>query len=462
MNAFWHRLAVAGLMACGLMLCVLAALQLRHVGHAPAGWMQLALGLLLLVTAIASYDVRRPFAVLGLLGVCSLTGAGLFFAGGWSLAGVGLLVVTVVALLADLLTRPATIVRSLHDFYETAVALRRVRRNPAQEAVIHRMDLLLKAQARHENRRHLPWAMLLRAPQGVYLWGSVGRGKTFLLDAMFDVAQTPRKVRLHLHELMARLNALVNSGYTVRQAAAELVPRHALVVVDEVNIADTASALLFAQTVLDWWRRGCVVSFSSNQAPGQLFPDDARQHAAVRRFEARLERACEVIELAGAVDYRLQKLSGADLYQSPVTPETRGRLARVLEAVSEGPATQEPIALGDRPLPVQARADGAAWLEFEALCGAPFSYNDYLRLVKHFPTLLVANVPRLETLDRARRFAWLVEIMYDSKKRLIVSAHVPVHELFAADLIQAGSVDFLKIQSRLVEMQSSEYDYSLT
>ena len=342
------------------------------------------------------------------------------------------------------------------------MALRRVRRNAAQEAVIEKMDRLLKAQARHESRRHLPWAMLLKAPRGVYLWGSVGRGKTFLLDAMLDVAQTPRKVRLHLHELMARLNALVNSGYTVRQAAAELVPRHALVVVDEVKIADTASAVLFAQTVLDWWRRGCVVSFSSNQSPAELFPSDARQHGAVRRLEARLDRGAEVIELQGDVDYRLQKLSGADLYQSPVTPDTRARLRRILQAVSEGETTDEPIALGDRLLVVQARADGAAWLEFEALCGAPFSYNDYLRLVKHFPTLLVANVPRLEALDRARRFAWLVEIMYDSKKRLIVSAHVPVQDLFADDLIREGSVDFLKIQSRLVEMQSSEYDYSLT
>ena len=462
MNAVWHRLSVFGLMACGLCLCVLAAMGFREAPQAPASWMQLALGMLLLVTSIGWYDVRRPLAVLGLLAVCLVTGAALFFAGVWSLLGTGFAALAAVAIVGDLLTRPALVVRSLHDFYESAVALRRVRRNAAQEAVVEKMDALLKAQARHEGRRHLPWAVFLRAPRGVYLWGSVGRGKTFLLDAMFDVAETPRKVRLHLHELMARLNALVNSGYTVRQAAAELVPRHALVVVDEVNIADTASAVLFAQTVLDWWRRGCVVSFSSNQAPERLFPSDARQHKAVARFEARLARAAEVIELEGEVDYRLQKLSGADLYQTPVTSDTRDRLAHILRAVSEGETTEAPILLGDRPLAVQARADGAAWLEFEALCGAPFSYNDYLRLVKHFPTLLVANVPRLVALDRARRFAWLVEIMYDSKKRLIVSAQVPVHELFADDLIQEGSVDFLKIQSRLVEMQSSEYDYSLT
>jgi cell division protein ZapE len=304
---------------------------------------------------------------------------------------------------------------------------------------------------------------LLNPPQGVYLHGPAGRGKSFLLDGMFDVSLSKVKYRLHFHELMSELNKKINRGEVrLQDVFRDMLPRASLVVIDEVNPLDTATGMFFLGLLDALWNRRCVVCFSSNQSPQNLFAGIKMDAETVQKFTTRLEQSVDVIELAGGEDFRLQKLGAQDLYQYPVTEGTYLALDAIMHLLAEGDPTSAPVPVGSRELPCVKRAPGIAWFDFASICGGPFSYEDYLRIVDEFPTLIVANVPQLRDEDEARRFAWLVEIVYDHKRRLILSAHVAVDDLFAPSLSSRGvEVDFTKIVSRLNEMQSSEYNYSL-
>ena len=166
--------------------------------------------------------------------------------------------------------------------------------------------------------------------------------------------------------------------------------------------------------------------------------------------------------MPGQVDYRLGKLTGADLYQYPAGPGADDRIASIVNMLAESPITAVPLPSGTRQIDVRARAHGVVWFEFADLCDTPTGFADYLALVDEFANVAVSDVPRLTDIESARRFSWLVELVYDRRKRLILSAAVPLGDLFARLPDAAGDdVDFRKIASRLAEMQSTEYSYSL-
>ena len=373
-----------------------------------------------------------------------------------------------VAMVGEYLTHERIRPPTLRDYYDAAVRSRRVRPDARQLDVVDALDAMAAAYLRYEARRHLPWAGLLRTPRGVYLHGPAGRGKSYLIDGMYDVCGARVKRRYHYHELMSGLNAAINAadgrGVSVRDAARRLAPRASLVVIDEVNVLDVASVVLFTQLVEAWWRRGCVVCMSSNQAPEALFDTLlADTHIDVGTdFVRAVNHRTRVLALQEGEDYRLQKLSAADLYQAPVTADTEHNLRRVFELLAESAIVTTPVHVGSRELRVVMRATAIAWFDFAALCGAPASYEDYLLLVREHPTLIVSNLPQITDADAARRFAWLVEIVYDAKQRLVLSAAVPCEALFAPEILASRQdADFIKILSRLAEMASSEYSYSL-
>lgn len=466
MNLFWRRSTVVGFILLALPGLVAAVLRLHTLPQDPLGWAWLGF-VVLLVSATLIGSGTRPLsrALVGIvvgaaLAVSLWFGAGLITG---SLAAFGWLMV-VVTTCGDFFSRDARRPDSLADFYSAAVKARRVRNNPDQRGIVERLDLLATEFARYEGKRHLPWASFLRAPQGVFLHGPAGRGKSFLLDGMYDISVSSVKRRFHFHELMSALNARVNAAPTVsfKQAVRSLAPRASLIVVDEVNVLDVASAILFSRLILSWWRRGCTVCISSNQSPAQLFRGVSTGHGEVKQLATSMGDHMQVMALDGADDYRLQKLSADDLYQYPVTPASPGRFLEIVELLAESALSAEPVKVGDRLVVCRQQASGVAWFDFADLCGGSHSYEDYLVLAARYPNLLVSDIPQISQLDQARRFAWLVEIVYDAKKRLILGAHVPRDELFAPTLSSKElDIDYVKILSRLAEMQSSEYSYSL-
>ena len=380
-----------------------------------------------------------------------MTVTGAFFATLVSAGGVGVW-----------LTRRREAPLTLADFYRSAVQARRIQASDEQWQIVEALDRLVVAFQRFERGRRLPWSLWLSAPRGIYLYGPAGRGKSFLLDGMFHTLQTPARRRFHFHELMRKvmteLHAAQGSRRAARRVAARLAPAGSLVVIDEVQLTDLGSATVFHALLEAWWRRRCVVCMSSNDAPAQLvdgLPDPER---LLRRFE----RHTNAIPMPGSGDYRLGKLTGADLYQMPVGPATDKRLGAIVATLAESEPVQTPVTVRGRQLPVRSRAAGVIWFDFADLCEAPNGFGDFLELVDAYANLVVSGVPRFRELESARRFGWLVELVYDKRRRLLVSAAVPPGELFSALPEAAGeSLDFVKISSRLAEMQSTEYNYTL-
>lgn len=466
MNLLWRRAAVVTYILLALPALTASALRLLAQADDPLGWAWLGLSLVLLnMVLISGGAARTGQAVVGVLVAGALvtsiwTAQPLLWGATAALLWAALLAAT----LADFVTRRRAQRASLHDFYMAAVKARRVRSDPQQLAIVERLDTLAAEFARYEARRHLPWSGFLAPPRGIYLHGPAGRGKSFLLDGMYDISPSAVKARFHFHELMSALNARVNATPTVsmRRAVRDLTPRASLIVIDEVNVLDVASAILFSRLLHTWWARGCVVCLSSNLSPAELFAGLPTNHQEVARLEQTLSDRLQVMELCGAEDYRLQKLTGADLFQHPITPDTTARINEIVALLAESEVVTEPALLSGRCLPCQKRASGVIWHDFRQLCAARYSYEDYLRLVAEYPNIIVTDVPRIADEDQARRFAWLVEIVYDAKKRLILTAQVPREALFADNLSNKGlDIDYVKITSRLAEMQSSEYDYAL-
>ena len=217
MNLFWRRSTVVGFILLALPGLVAALLRLQSLPQDPLGWAWLGFVVLLIsATLIGSGTRRLSRALVGIvvgaaLAVSLWFGAGLLTG---SIAAFGWLVVLLTTC-ADFLSRDARRPDSLADFYSAAVKARRVRNNPEQLGIVERLDLLATEFARYESKRHLPWASFLQAPQGIYLHGPAGRGKSFLLDGMYDISPSSVKRRFHFHELMSALNARVNVAPTV-------------------------------------------------------------------------------------------------------------------------------------------------------------------------------------------------------------------------------------------------------
>jgi len=355
---------------------------------------------------------------------------------------------------------------SLVSFYNDAVAARRLRHDAQQAMLVEHLQQLVEAFARYRQRRSRPWGFVYQPPQGVYLCGPAGRGKTFLLDAFYQILPNNLRQRYHFHEVMAllldELHQVQGQRQAVQQVAESLATPGSLVCLDELNLLDITGARLLQRLLQAWWQQGTVVCITSNMTVEQLFtgvavPDDEQQLAIQQ-----LRQHCQPWLLDQGQDYRANKLGAADLYQYPASADTTKNLASILHRLAEGKVHQTPIVLNNIHIECLGQAGAIAWFDFHRLCDAPLGYREYLALVNQFPTLMVSNVPQLQQEDSARRFAWLVELIYDAKKRLIVAAHVPLPELFTPGLSSTGqSADFGKIMSRLTEMQSSEYNYVL-
>lgn len=378
------------------------------------------------------------------------------------------------------LRRRRTAPPDIREFYEKAVTARRILRDPSQELVVDRLQLLGRNYLAYRNSpRSIANPLGVRAPRGLYVWGPVGRGKSFLLDGFFDAVPVGDKRRFHFHELMRvlrrKLHELTGHKDAVGAAVRGLVPQHALVYIDEVHLADIDNARVFSSLLLALRRRGAIVCMSSNYAPDDLF-DPALAPGGTARLQAggddpmaralgQILNAMDILNLDNERDYRGLKLTARDLYQDASDPETAARFSELFERLAEGERRTDPMTLSGRPVQVVRRAEGIVWCEWEALCESPRSYLDFLELAAGCHTVMVAGVPQLtaEREDAARRFAWLVEVLYDQRKRLILSAAVGLDRLIVGPFAgEARAGEFDRVVSRLREMQSTEYDLHLS
>lgn len=337
----------------------------------------------------------------------------------------------------------------------------------AQRAAVARLARLRDA-LRERQARLGPWARWRarwwpqagNAPRGVYLWGSVGRGKTWLMDLFYDsLGRIPRR-RRHFHHLMREVHAGL-AAIQQRQDPLELVARKmarqaSLWCIDEFQVTDIADAMLLGGLLDELLRRGVTLVLTSNLPPADLYRDGL-QRARFLPAIALLERELDVLHVDGSVDYRLRQLRQRPIYVVGSAAETAPRLEALYAELAHSHAeSARTIEINGRRLSAERRAGGVAWFSFASLCEDARSADDYAELAHDFHTVFLSGVPRLtaQREDAARRFISLVDEFYDRAVKLIVSAAAAPAELYAGERL---AFEFRRTASRLVEMQSDEY-----
>ena len=358
----------------------------------------------------------------------------------------------------------------LQKEYEAALIRHGYRPDTAQRHAVDRLSNLAArlrgAEDRSKGGIFGRWRALARrrgssatGERGVYLWGGVGRGKTFLMDLFHAHVGVPTR-REHFHRLMkdlhARLGELRDLPDPLEHVAADIARDTRVLCLDELFVSDIADAMLLGGLFAGLLGRGVTLVFTSNLPPSQLYRDGLQRQRFLPAIAA-IERHCEVINVDGGEDYRLRLLEKAPLYLDARLPDTHRQLeTRFADLCGGDTCAPGQLTVEGRPVPFVARADEVVWFDFDAICDGPRSQADFVEIARDFHTVLVSRVPQMgQTLDnQARRFIALVDEFYDRGVKLVLAAHAPVDELYVGERLH---FEFDRTRSRLVEMQTHEY-----
>lgn len=310
-------------------------------------------------------------------------------------------------------------------------------------------------------RKWQDWRGVRNAPlQGLYLWGGVGRGKTYLVDTFHDCLPFERKLRVHFHRFMQRvhaeLRALEGEVDPLEKIADGLAAEARILCFDEFFVSDITDAMILAGLMEALFERGVTLVATSNIIPDELYKNGLQRQRFLPAI-ALINKYTEVLNVDAGVDYRLRALEQAELYHHPLDEEANISLLRSFEALAPESGTQwERLEVNGRYLSSRWVADDVVWFEFAELCDGPRSQNDYIELARIYHAVLLGSVPRMSasTDDQARRFINLVDEFYDRNVKLVISAEVPLLELYEGARLE---FEFQRTCSRLQEMQSHEY-----
>ncbi len=350
----------------------------------------------------------------------------------------------------------------LAAWVDPILAARGTTLDPAQASALDRLQALADELHAFREARQSTLKKLFAppdVPRGVYLWGGVGRGKSFLMDGFHATVGIRRKTRVHFHVFMrdvhAALAAVKHEEDPLAVVASDIARRWRLVCFDEFHVSDIADAMILGRLLQALFEHGVVFVMTSNYPPEGLWPNGLQRERFLPTI-ALIERWLDVVEVDAGIDYRLRALTQVRTYYTPSGAPADTNLAAAFESMRSGRDESPKLAVEGRTLVARRVAGSAAWFDFAALCDGPRSQRDYLELARRFSVILLSGVPRMtaDMGDLARRFTWLVDILYDHRVKLLLSADVA-----APDLYRAGhhSGEFDRTVSRLVEMQSRDY-----
>lgn len=364
--------------------------------------------------------------------------------------------------------------------YQLDVAAGAMTQDPAQEQAVRHFqrlyDDLMRVPERPRGTVATAWQLLARAGRrgasgkraadfrikGLYLYGGVGRGKTYLMDVFFESLPFQNKMRTHFHRFMQRvhteLTLLKQQKNPLESVARKISTEARVICFDEFFVSDIGDAMILGGLLTHLLNDGVTLVTTSNIQPDFLY-ENGLQRERFLPVIVLLKRDTDVVELDGGIDYRLRSLQQARIYHSPLGAESDKELADSFRRlVPEHAAVQvgEVVEVLGRPITSRKSADDVIWFDFVELCGGPRSAYDYIELAKVYQTILLSNVPQLkaETDDMARRFVSLVDEFYDRNVKLIISAEVPLLQLYVGSSL---AFVFERTSSRLLEMQSHDY-----
>ena len=344
--------------------------------------------------------------------------------------------------------------------YEESLARRGFVADPSQRRAVERLQRLYEDWSAYKARRSTALRRLLvkpPLPKGVYLWGSVGRGKSFLMDAFYLCVPLVRKRRVHFHHFMREihreLESLKGTEDPIDAVAERTARRYRLICFDEFHVSDIADAMILGRYLSQVMARGVAFVMTSNYPPDRLYPNGLQRERFLPTIELLKDRL-DVLEVDNGTDYRRLKMERLKVYHAG--PGAEAELGRIFSELKDVEEEKHPLDVEGRKIPYRRRAGGLVWFDFPALCGGPRSYTDYVDLAKRFHTVILSGVPRMSprSADAARRFTWLVDVFYDDRVKLVVGAEAPPEGLFTEG---EHSAEFQRTVSRLHEMQSAHY-----
>jgi cell division protein ZapE len=342
--------------------------------------------------------------------------------------------------------------------YEESLAKRGFVSDPAQWRAVERLQRLYEEWSAYKARRSTALKRLLvhpEPPKGVYLWGPVGRGKSFLMDAFYRCVPLVRKRRVHFHHFMREIHRelaeLRGTEDPLAAVAERTARRYRLICFDEFHVADIADAMILGRYLEQVMNRGVEFVMTSNYHPDALYPNGLQRERFLPAIEFIKERL-DVVGVDNGTDYRRLKMERMKVYHVG----KHAPLAQIFDELRDVEEERQPLDVEGRTIPYRKRAGGLVWFDFDVLCGGARSYADYVDLAKRFHTVMLSGVPRMspKDSDAARRFTWLVDVFYDDRVNLIVSAAAEPEDLFTAG---EQAAEFQRTVSRLHEMQTVEY-----
>lgn len=341
-------------------------------------------------------------------------------------------------------------------------------KDPAQKMAVDKLQMLYEALIEDQKQRDKQagsWFNKFSRKQpkpvkGLYFWGGVGRGKTYLMDNFYESLPFKQKMRIHFHRFMQRvhgeLTQLDGQKNPLVIVAKRLSEEARIICFDEFFVSDIGDAMILAGLMEELFANGVSLVCTSNIVPDGLYKDGL-QRARFLPAIALVKEHTEVVNVDGGNDYRLRTLEQAELYHHPLDEQATINLERYFGQLAVEAGSQDlELEINGRTLHAKRHADDVVWFEFTELCDGPRSQNDYIELAREFHAVILSNVPQMsvETDDQARRFINLVDEFYDRSVKVIISAEAPIHELYQGGKL---SFEFERTESRLLEMQSQEY-----
>ncbi len=334
--------------------------------------------------------------------------------------------------------------------------------DPAQRRAIEELQRCADDWTVYKSRRSSALKKLINRPEiprGVYMYGGVGRGKSFLMDCFFDAVPLKRKARLHFHEFMREvhreLTGLQGTQNPLDVLGARMAKRYKLICFDEFHVADITDAMILHRLLMALFQNGVGFVTTSNFKPDDLYPGGLHRDRILPAI-ALLNERLEVLNVDNGTDYRRRTLEQVKLYHMPLGPEADALMTETFNQLAAVPDEDPLLHIEAREIQARRKAGDVVWFDFRQLCGGPRSQNDYLELAQRFHTVMLSNVPHMPVsmASPARRFTWLVDVLYDRRVKLIMSAAVAPEELYTEGPL---AHEFVRTVSRLNEMQSKEF-----
>ncbi|GAB1070933.1 MAG: cell division protein ZapE [Shewanella algae] len=336
--------------------------------------------------------------------------------------------------------------------------------DPAQEQAVKALQRVYDELQRPQKSGWRNWFSREKNSkvQGLYLWGGVGRGKTYLMDTFFDALPGEQKLRAHFHRFMHRIHRELDELKGTRDPllviAKQMAQQYRVICFDEFFVSDITDAMLLGTLFEALFKEGVVLVATSNIVPDDLYKNGL-QRARFLPAIAEIKANCQVLNVDSGIDYRLRTLEQAEIYHHPLDETAECNLQRYFTQLApESEVSETPLEIDGRSIVIRKQAQGVLLADFRALCDGPRSQRDYMELALLFHTVLLSGLEQMGAQqtgdDIARRFLALVDEFYERHVKLIISAEVPLEQIYTDGQL---SFEFRRCRSRLIEMQSRDY-----